>query len=78
MLQCCAACQSSWAPNWTITVCAFADLHRPRTYSIEDIEDTSPVHGLSHKTISGMHHHGTKQLEVIASHSSWEVHYWPY
>lgn len=42
----------------------FADVERPAVYNIEEIEDVSPIFGLSHKTISGMHHHGMKQLEV--------------
>ena len=46
-----------------------ADVERPAVYNIDEIEDVSPIFGLSHKTISGMHHHGMKQLEVpLQSH----------
>ncbi len=55
-----------------------ADVHRPALYNIEEIEDVSPIFGLSHKTISGMHHHGMKQLEVplrpIAQRSSKQLY----
>lgn len=30
---------------------ADADVHRPKVYSIDDIEEVSPIHGLAHKTI---------------------------
>ncbi|CAL5229558.1 g12909 [Coccomyxa viridis] len=42
----------------------YKDVHRPKVYSIDDIEEVSPIHGLAHKTICGMHHHGMKELEM--------------
>ena len=44
--------------------CALADAHRPKVYNTADLQDTSSFEGVAHKTITGMHHHGTRQLEV--------------
>ena len=45
--------------------CALADAHRPKAYNTADLEDTSLFEGVAHKTITGMRHHGTRQLEVF-------------
>ncbi|CAK0784615.1 hypothetical protein CVIRNUC_007819 [Coccomyxa viridis] len=42
----------------------YKDAHRPKVYNTADLQDTSSFEGVAHKTITGMHHHGTRQLEM--------------
>lgn len=50
--------------------CSLADAHRPKAYNTAELEDTSSFKGLAHKTITGMRHHGTRQLEVLCNTES--------